>query len=51
MRCMSINSYPSVDIGDLTGLFFRREYMYVIVISGGYLPVAMCSMDTLDHYV
>jgi hypothetical protein len=40
--CMSmgVNSYPLVDMGDPTGLSFRRGYEYRIVILDGYLPIA-----------
>jgi hypothetical protein len=38
-----VNLYPPVNMSDSTGLFFYRVYGYVyeIVISGGYLLVAI----------
>jgi hypothetical protein len=34
-------SIPPVNMGDSTGLFFYRGYEYEILISGGYLLVAI----------
>jgi hypothetical protein len=34
-------SIPTSEYGDLTGLFFRREYGYGLVIRGAYLPIAI----------
>jgi hypothetical protein len=44
---MGVNPYPIVDLGDLTGLFFCRGYVYEIVIPGGYLSIAISSWEQL----
>jgi hypothetical protein len=38
---MGVNSYLQVDMDDSIELFFYRGYVYEIVISDGYLPIAM----------
>jgi hypothetical protein len=38
---MEVNPYPPVNIGDPTRLFFCRGYGYRIVITCGYLLVAI----------
>jgi hypothetical protein len=40
---MRVNSYPPVDMGDQIEIFFHRGYVYEIVISDGYLPIAISS--------
>jgi hypothetical protein len=42
--CIEVNPYPP-DMGDLMGQFFRRGYVYVIVILGGYLPIVISNTD------
>jgi hypothetical protein len=40
---MGVNLYPLVDMGNPTGLFFYRGYVYGIVIPCRYLPIAISS--------
>jgi hypothetical protein len=38
---MGVNPYPPVYMGDPMGLFLCRGYGYVVLIPGGYLPIAI----------
>jgi hypothetical protein len=38
---MGVNPYPPVYMGDPVELFLCRGYGYGVVISGGYLPIAI----------
>jgi hypothetical protein len=38
---MGVNPYPPAYMGDPMGLFLCRGYEYGVVITGGYLPIAI----------
>jgi hypothetical protein len=42
---MGVNPYPPMYMGDPMGLFLCRGYRYEVVIPGGYLPIAISSVD------
>lgn len=39
-----VNLYPSMNINNLSGLFFHHRYMYGILILHGYLTVAISNL-------
>ena len=44
---MGVNSYPPVYMGDPVDLFLCRGYVYEVVIPGGYLPIAISSLESI----
>jgi hypothetical protein len=47
--CRGVNSYSLVDMIDPTELFFCHEYVYRVLIPGGYVLIVISALASLEE--